>query len=230
MGKSKTEYHERPLSPEERQLYAQQVRYMQAIQPGIDALIAKGMSNINKTYDPDWGKVFDTYSSNIQDILDRQANLLDGNLPSQWQTARQNYYNRMYENTLGKGLQQMANNGVVSSSRFNTATNDWQKNLSAQVGKDYANDVNLYNNLLNAREGWLRNDFMTQAQAADQSRRQATDYFNAATRTQGANTDALTAIGNNNNNRGYVTQSSGGFGNFLGGLVGMGSSFFGGRR
>ena len=51
MGKSKTEYHERPLSPEERQLYAQQVRYMQAIQPGIDALIAKGMSNINKTYD-----------------------------------------------------------------------------------------------------------------------------------------------------------------------------------
>ena len=229
MGKSKTEYHERPLSPEERQLYAQQVRYMQTIQPGIDALIAKGMFNINKTYDPDWGKVFDTYSSNIQDILDRQTNLLEGNLPSQWQTARQNYYNRLYENTMGQGLQQMAKNGVIGSSRLNTATNDWQKNLSAQMSKDYTNDVNLYNNLLNTREGWLQNGFNTQAQAAEQSRRQATDYFNAATRTQGSNTDALTAIGNNNNNRGYLTQSGGGFGNVLGGLVGMGASFFGKR-
>jgi hypothetical protein len=230
MGKSKTEYHERPLSPEERQLYAQQVKYMQTIQPGIDALIAKGMSNIKKTYDPDWGKVFDTYSTNIQDILNRQSNLLDGNLPSQWQTARQNYYNRLYENTMGQGLQQMAKNGVIGSSRLNTATNDWQKNLSAQMGKDYTNDVNLYNNLLNTRENWLQNGFNTQAQAAEQSRRQATDYFSAATGTQKSNTDALTAIGNNNNNRGYVTQSGGGFGNFLGGLVGMGSSFFGGRR
>ncbi|AVO75164.1 hypothetical protein MEEL106852_07850 [Megasphaera elsdenii] len=229
MGKSKTEYHERPLSPEERQLYAQQVQYMQTIQPGIDALIAKGMSNIKKTYDPDWGKVFDTYSSNIQDILDRQANLLDGNLPSQWQTARQNYYNRLYENTMGQGLQQMAKNGVVGSSRMNTATNDWQKNLSAQMSKDYTNDVNLYNNLLNTRESWLQNGFNTQAQAAEQSRRQATDYFNAARGTQQSNTAALSAIGNNENGRGYLTQSGGGFGNLLGGLVDMGSSFFGRR-
>lgn len=229
-GGSKTVYQERPLSPEEKQLYAQQVQYMQTIQPGIDALIAKGMSNIKKTYDPNWKKVFDTYSSNIQDILDRQANLLDGNLPSQWQTARQNYYNRLYESTMGRTLQQMANNGVVDSSRMNTATNDWQKNLSAQMSKDYTNDVNLYNNLLNARESWLQNGFNTEAQAAEQSRRQATDYFTAATGTQKANTDALSSIGNNNNNRGYVTQSNSGWGQFLGGLVGMGGGFFGGRR
>ena len=227
MGKSKTEYHERPLSPEERELYAQQVEYMKKIQPGIDALIAKGMSNLGKTYDPDWEKVFNTYSTNIQDILDRQNNLLEGNLPSQWQTAKQNYYNRMYENTMGQGLQQMAKNGVIGSSRFNTATNDWQKNLSAQMGEDYTNDVNLYNNLLNTREGWLQNRFNTQAQAAGQSRKQATDYFDAAMNNQRANTNALSAIGNNNNNRGYLTQSGGGFGNILGGLVGMGSSFFG---
>lgn len=229
MGKSKTEYHERPLSPEERQLYAQQVQYMQSIQPGIDALIAKGMSNLGNTFDPDWNKVFDTYSSNTQDILDRQSNLLDGNLPSQWQTARQNYYNRLYENTMGQGLQQMAKNGVVDSSRMNTATNDWQKNLSDQMSKDYTNDVSLYNNLLNTRENWLQNGFNTEAQAADQSRRQATDYFNAATGTQKSNTDALSAIGNNNNGRGYTTQSGSGFGDFLGGAVGIGSSYFGRR-
>lgn len=226
---SKTVYQQRPLTAEEKALYAQQVKYMQSIQPGIDALINRGLANLKQTYNPNWGDVFNDYASNMQGIFDRQSNLLDGELPDKWQTARQNYYNRMYENTLGKGLQQMANNGVIGSSRFNTATNDWQKNLSAQMGKDYANDVNMYNTLLNTRAGWLQNRFNTQAQAAEQSRRQATDYFNAATRTQGSNTDALSAIGNNENGRGYLTQSGGGFGNFLGGLVGIGSSFFGRR-
>lgn len=226
---SKSSYHERPLSPEERQLYAQQVQYMQTIQPGIDALIAKGMANIGKTYDPDWNKVYDTYSGNIQDILDRQSTLLKGELPSQWREAKQNYYNRLYENTMGKGLQKMAQSGVIGSSRMNTATNDWQKNLSDQMSKDYTNDVNLYNTLLNTRESWLQNGFNANAQAAEQSRRQATDYFAAATGAQGSNTNALSAIGKNNSDRGYITQS-GGFGSFLGGLVGAGASFFGARR
>lgn len=226
MGSSKTEYHERELSPEERQLYAQQVQYMQAIQPGIDALIAKGMSNLGKTYDPDWGSAYDTYSSNIQDILNRQTDLLNGNLPSQWQTAKTDYYNRLYENTMGQGLSELAKNGVINSSRMNTATNDWQKNLASQMSSDYTNDVNTYNNLLNTRENWLQNGFNTQAQAAEESRKQATDYFGAATGTQSANTSALSAIGNNNNSRSYITQSSGGFGSVLGGLVSAGAGFF----
>lgn len=229
MGGSKSSYHERQLTPEERALFAQQVNYMKSIQPGIDALIAKGMSNLGHTYDPDWNQVFDTYSSNIGDIMNRQAELLDGKLPNQWQTARQNYYNRLYENTMGKGLQQMAKNGVVGSSRMNTATNDWQKNLSSQMSKDYTNDVNLYNNLLNTRESWLKDGFNIQANAAEQSRKQATDYFNAATGVQSSNTSALGTIGQINNGRGYVTQSSSGFGNFLGGMVSAGAGFFGKR-
>lgn len=231
MGKSKTEYHERELSPEEKQLYSQQVQYMQSIQPGIDALINKGMSNLNKTFDPDWNKEYGTYKDNIQDILDRQTTLLDGNLPQQWQDAKQNYYNRLYENTMGSGLQSLAKNGVISSSRMNTATNDWQKNLSSQMSKDYTNDVNTYNNLLNTRESWLNRGFSVLGQAASQSRQQATDYFNAATGTQKSNTDALTAIGNNNNNRGYVTSSGGSFlGNLLGGVTSGAAGYFANRK
>lgn len=230
MGGSKTTYHERELSPEERQLYAQQVQYMQSIQPGIDALINKGMSNLNKTFDPDWNQEYGTYKDNIQDILNRQNTLLEGNLPQQWQDAKQNYYNRLYENTMGSGLQSLAKNGVISSSRMNTATNDWQKNLSSQMSKDYTSDVNLYNNLLNTRESWLNQGFNALGQAASQSRQQATDYFNAATGTQKSNTDALTAIGNNNNNRGYVTSSGGSFfGNLLGGVANAGAGYFGAK-
>lgn len=225
-GKSKTTYKQRPLSNEEKQLYAQQVQYMQTIQPAIDALVNKGMANMSKVYDPDWGTVYDTYSKNIQDILDRQNNLLEGNLPDAWQNARTNYYNRLYENTMGQGLAQMAKNGVIGSSRMSTATNDWQKNLSAQISKDYTSDVNLYNNLLNTRESWLQNGFNTQAATAEQSRKGVTDYLGAATGAQQGNTSALSAISNNQNSRGYLQQSSsGGFGGFLGGVASMGGLF-----
>lgn len=225
MGGSKTEYHERELSPEERQLYAQQVQYMQTIQPGIDALINKGMTNLGQVFDPNWNEEYDYYKTNIQDILDRQNTLLNGELPQQWVDAKQNYYNRLYENTMGSGLQSMAKNGVISSSRMNTATNDWQKNLSSQMSEDYTNDVSLYNTLLNTRENWLQDKVGATATMAQQSRDQATDYFNAATGTQKANTDALGAISQNESNRGYITQSSSGFGNFLGGLINTGSQF-----
>ena len=225
MGGSKTEYHERELSPEERQLYAQQVQYMQTIQPGIDALINKGMTNLGQVFDPNWNEEYDYYKTNIQNILDRQNTLLNGELPQQWVDAKQNYYNRIYENTMGSGLQSMAKNGVISSSRMNTATNDWQKNLSSQMSEDYTNDVSLCNTLLNTRENWLQDKVGATATMAQQSRDQATDYFNAATGTQKANTDALGAISQNESNRGYITQSSGGFGGFLGGLINTGSQF-----
>lgn len=230
MGGSKTEYHERELSPEEKQLYAQQVAYMQSIQPGINALINKGMQSLDQVYMPDWNKVNDQYQKENQDILDRQETLLNGQLPESWTTAKTNYYNRQYENTMGAGLAKLAQNGVINSSRMNTATNDWQKNLSAQMSKDYSSDVDLYNNLLNTRQGWLQNSLGGTIQTAAASRDQATDFFNAATGTQKSNTEALGAIGQNESNRGYVTQSSSGFGNFLGGLVGMGASWFGGRK
>lgn len=231
MGGSKTEYHERELSPEEKQLYAQQVAYMQSIQPGINALINKGMQSLDQVYMPDWNKVNDQYQKENQDILNRQETLLNGQLPESWTTAKANYYNRQYENTMGAGLAKLAQNGVINSSRMNTATNDWQKNLSAQMSKDYSSDVDLYNNLLNTRQGWLQNSLGGTIQTAGASRDQATDFFNAATGTQKSNTEALGAIGQNESNRGYVTQSSSGFGNFLGGLVGAGAGWFmGGKK
>lgn len=227
-GKSTTTVKQRELSAEEKQLYAQQVQYMQSIQPGINALINKGMSGLNNTYNPDWNNIADTYSSNINDIMGKQNTLLNGELPSAWTNSKQNYYNQLYENTVGKSMSDMAKNGVINSSRMNTSSNDWQKNLATQMSKDYTSDVNTYNNLLNTRESWLQDGVNDNATMAQQSRKAATDYFDAATGAQSANSTALNSISNNNNSRSYTqTSTSGGFGSFLGGLASVGSSFLG---
>lgn len=222
-GGSKTTIEQRPLSEEEKQLYAQQVQYMQSIQPAIDLLIQKGMENVNNAYNPDWQAMADNYNKNMQDILDRQNTLLNGGLPQQWTDAKENYYNRLYENTMGSGLASMAKNGVINSSRFNTASNDWQQNLLSQMSQDYTNDVNLYNSLLNTRANWLTGGVNTTAGLAQNSRNQGLDYIDAATGAQKANTNALNTIGQNEDNRTYISQSSSG--SFLGGLASVGSMF-----
>lgn len=217
-GGGGTTIQQRPLSAEEKALYAQQVQYMQTIQPAIDLLISKGMENINNAWTPDWGSLAENFNKNMQDVLDRQNTLLNGGLPQQWTDAKQTYYDRLYENTMGQGLKDMAASGVVSSSRFNTAANDWQKNLSSQMSQDYSNDVNLYNNLLNTRANWLTGQVNNTANISQASRNQGLDYIATATGAQKSNTDALGTIGQNEDNRTYITQDSGG--GFLGGLVG----------
>lgn len=46
MGKSKTTIHERQLTPEERQLIEMQGKYLNSIQPSIDALVNYGTNQI----------------------------------------------------------------------------------------------------------------------------------------------------------------------------------------
>ena len=85
-------------------------------------------------------------------------------------------------------------------------------------------DMNLQNTLLNSRYNYLNGGLNAKINLNNSSRENATDYFKAATGAQSSNTSALSAISNNENNRGYVTQDGGGF---FGGLLGASSAYSG---
>ena len=55
-------YHERPLSNEEKQMYAQQTKYMQTIQPAIEKMVSTGLNNLNDVYTPDWNSMASNYT------------------------------------------------------------------------------------------------------------------------------------------------------------------------
>nr|DAX03856.1 MAG TPA: hypothetical protein [Caudoviricetes sp.] len=226
-GGSKTVKIKRELTPEEKALYAQQIDYLNKVSPVISNLLAKGNASLGNIYEPDWKTLISNYNKEYNNILGQQSDLLQGKLPTAWQNAKNMYYNRTYENTLGSQLQNLASKGVLSSSRMNTATNDMQKNLSAQMSKNYTDDISSLNNMLNTRMSWLKNPMNNALTAHNSTYGEATGLLGTAASLQGGNTNALQTISNNENqSTAYMQQqNSNPWGDFFGAALSVGSKF-----
>lgn len=222
MGKSRTEFHERQLTPEERQLIALQGRYIDSIQPSIDALVKYGTDNIGKIVTPDWQKLYNDQTAEMQQIKNEFTPLSRGILPDVFANAKQNYFNRMYENTMGKNLANLAQRGVVDSSRFNTTTNDVQKNFAAQMSQDYDKNLQTAAGLMDQRMRYASTP-IEYAQRAHQA--SFTPVQNSLSLAQGqsqSTNQALATQGQLNNGRTFATQSSSG--GFLNGALSLAGS------
>lgn len=222
MGKSKTTIHERQLTPEERHLIALQGRYLDSIQPSIDALVNYGTNQIGSIVTPDWQKLYNDQTAEMQQIKNEFTPLSQGILPDVFANAKQNYFNRMYENTMGKNLASLAQKGVIDSSRFNTTTNDVQKNFAAQMSQDYDNNLKTAAGLMDQRMKYASTP-IDYAQKAHQA--SFTPVQNSLALAQGQNqatNQALQTQGQLNNGRTFATQSSSG--GFLGGALSLAGS------
>ena len=206
---SKTTMQQRPLTDAEKKIYAQQSAYLDKATPVIYGLMDKGQSNLQNVYTPNWSDLYNNYNNEINTLISQYKDLTNGVLPSAYTDSKQTYYNRLYENTMGTGLAKMAKSGVINSSRFNTATNDWQKNLASQMSKDYTDDINTQNTLLNSRYNYLSAPMDAATKLNASSRNDALNYFDTASLLEGGNTNALNSISNNESSRTYMTQSQG---------------------
>lgn len=225
MGKGGTSYHERQLTPEERALIAQQQRYLASIQPSIDTLVSRGTSLLDDVVNPDWKSIYSQEVKDVDQIRKEQYDLTQGKLPQAYTDAKTNYFNRLYENTMGKGMAAMAKNGVIDSSRFNTTANDFQKNLTSQMSQDFTNDMNMQKSLLDQRYNFAKAP-MEMAQTANKaSFGNPAQYLALAQGQNQANNEAIQVTGQLNNGRGYVTQNGSGF---FGGLMSGVGSYLGG--
>lgn len=134
MGKKGgSSYHERPLSEEEKQLLRQQQAYLASIQPSIDQLVSRGTALLDDVVNPNWSSIYSQTVNDVDNLRKEQAELATGKLPDAYANAKTNYFNRIYENTMGQQLSAMARKGIVDSSRLNSATNDMQKYRRSNV-------------------------------------------------------------------------------------------------
>lgn len=222
MGKSKTTVHERQLTPEERHLIALQGRYLDSIQPSIDALVNYGTNQIGNIVTPDWQKLYNDQTSEMQQIKSEFTPLSQGILPDVFANAKQNYFNRMYENTMGKNLASLAQRGVVDSSRFNTATNDVQKNFAAQMSQDYDNNLKTAAGLMDQRMKYASTPIEYAQKAHQASFAPVQNSLSLAQGQSQSTNQALQTQGQLNNGRTFATQSSSG--GFLGGALSLAGS------
>ena len=223
MGSSKTTIHERQLTPEERRLIELQGRYLDSIQPSIDALVNYGTNQIDKVVTPDWQKLYDDQTAEIQQIRNEFTPISQGILPDAFVNAQQNYYNRMYENTMGKNLADLAQRGVVDSSRFNTTTNDVQKNFAAQMSQDYYKSLQTSAGLMNQRMQYASTPIEYAQKAHQASFAPVQNSLSLAQGQSQSTNQALQTQGELNNGRTTMTQSSSG--GFLGAALSTAGSF-----
>ena len=221
MGKGGTSYHERQLTPEERALIAQQQRYLASIQPSIDKLVNRGTAMLDDVVNPDWKGIYGQTVNDIDGLRKEQATLATGQLPKVYSDAKMNYFNRIYENTMGQGLAKMARNGVVDSSRYNTTVNDMQSNMMAQMSKDYTQDLGTAKELLDQKYKFALSPLEVAHKANQFSFANPEQHLSLAQGQSKSTNDALNSQASLNNGRTTVTQKGPGF---LGGLMsGVGS-------
>lgn len=217
MGKKGgSSYHERPLSEEEKQLLRQQQAYLASIQPSIDQLVSRGTALLDDVVNPNWSSIYSQTVNDVDNLRKEQAELATGKLPDAYANSKTNYFNRIYENTMGQQLSAMARKGIVDSSRFNSTTNDMQKNIAAQMSKDYSEDLNTQKGLLDQKYQFALNPLELAHKANMYSFANPQQYLQLAQGQNKSNTDALQATSQMNNGRGYVTQKGSGF---FGGLM-----------
>lgn len=226
---SSQEVKQRELSQEEKNLIAAQTRYMQSIQPAVDKLINKSNSSIDDVYRPNWNQAHNDMANTLNNAssqiqgLNKYTNQLDqisnGQLPQQYLQNMQTVYNNMYKTSMGAGLNDLASRGVINSSALNSANNQIQKNLSNQMAKDYANNLNQAANLTNNALGQNLNLINSQVQNANDkynlnSSTQANSMYLPAqwlalasgVNTSGNNT--LNSVGNVYNNASYIATNT----------------------
>ena len=209
-------YHERPLSEEEKQLLRQQQRYLESIQPSVDALVSKGTDLLSGVVNPNWQSIYSQTVNDIDGLRKEQVELATGKLPDAYTNAKKDYFNRIYENTMGQQLSAMAKKGIVDSSRFNSTTNDMQKNMNAQLSKDYSEDLKTQSGLLDQKYQFAMNPMELAHKANMYSFANPQQYLQLAQGQNSSNQQALQTTGQLNNGRGYVTQNGSGF---FGGLM-----------
>lgn len=217
MGKKGgSSYHERPLSEEEKQLLRQQQIYLASIQPSIDKLVSRGTNLLDNVVNPDWQSIYTNTVNDIDGLRKEQAELATGRLPRAYADAKTDYFNRIYENTMGQQLSAMARKGIVDSSRLNQATNDMQKNMAAQMSKDYTDDIKTQSGLLDQKYHFAQSPMEIAKKANQYSFANPEQYLQLAQGQHKSNTEAIQTTGQLNNGRGYVTQNGSGF---FGGLM-----------
>lgn len=209
-------YHERPLSEEEKQLLRQQQRYLESIQPSVDALVSKGTDLLSGVVNPNWQNIYSQTVNDIDGLRKEQAELATGKLPDAYTNAKKDYFNRIYENTMGQQLSAMAKKGIVDSSRFNSTTNDMQKNMNAQLSKDYSEDLKTQSGLLDQKYQFAMNPMELAHKANMYSFANPQQYLQLAQGQNSSNNQAIQSTGQLQNGRGYVTQNGSGF---FGGLM-----------
>lgn len=228
-GSSTTNTTTYQMSPEERELVGQQLKYQQAFYPNVIRLNEDAGNLLWDSYG-DVQADFNQANANAQQQIANGQNIIgglaNGQLPQAFTQNMTDAVQSGVQNTMGNALNSLANRGVLNSSVTNTAMNDISKNVSDTMAQNYGNNVQLLSGLGQQQIANAAVPITTMAGAQEAAQQPALNLWNASLGLQQSGNSVLGNIaGKYGTSTKTSKQSGGGWGSAL---TGLGSAFLGG--
>lgn len=217
-GGSTTTY---TMSPEERELVAQQLKYQQAFYPNVIKLNENAgdlLWNSYGTVQADYNTMNDNAQQQISNAQNIVGNLQQGVLPYQYQQNFEKGIQSSVDNTVGSTLNSLGNRGVLNSSVTNAALNDIEKNVATAAAQNYQNSIATQSQLAQQGVNNATAGITASAAAQEAAQQPALNLWNASL---GIAQSGNNVLGNIAGKYGTTVTSnqSGGLGSFLGGAA-----------
>ena len=208
-GGSTIEYSQRPLTAEETNLIKTQANYVDSLQPAINQLVKTGTSNLGSVINPDYSSIYSKAQSDLSSNQNAVNSLAKGELPSSYANSKTDYYNQIYNNTFGSMMADKVKKGIIGGSSLDSSVNSMQKNMAAQMSKDYTNDLQTQSGLLDKQQSSILAPLSLGQAINSATFNNASQYLGLASGQGSQGTDVLNSIGSLQNNSSTAYQKSG---------------------
>lgn len=204
-----TKYVERPLTPEEKRLISLQGNYVESLQPAVRDLVARGTQAISGTITPDYQSIYDKASRGLSSNQQSINELASGKLPDNYADSKKDYYNQVMNNSFGSMMAEKASKGILGGSTVAKSLDGLQKNMTAQMSKDYSNDMATQSGLLQQQQSSVMQPLQLGQAINSASFGNAAQYLGLATGQGTMGNQTLSSIGDLKNNSGAFVQKQG---------------------
>lgn len=204
-----TSYTERPLTPEEQRLIGLQGNYIESLQPAIHSLVNKGTQAIGGVITPNYQGLYDEASSGLRNNQAGVNSLAEGKLPSSYADSKKAYYDQVTNNSFGSMMADKAQKGILGGSTITKSLDGLQKNLAAQMSKDYTNDLATQSGLLQQQQQGIMQPLQLGQAINGASFGNASQYLGLASGQGSMGNQTLSSIGDLKNNSGAFVQKQG---------------------
>ena len=204
-----TSYIERPLTPEEQNLIKLQGDYVSSLQPAVQKLVNKGTDAIGGVITPNYQSLYDEASSGLKKNQAGIDSLASGKLPSSYADSKKAYYDQVANNSFGSMMAEKAQKGILGGSTVTKSLDGLQKNLAAQMSKDYTNDLATQSGLLQQQQQGITQPLQLGQAINGASFGNASQYLGLASGQGSMGNQTLSSIGDLKNNSGAFVQKQG---------------------
>jgi hypothetical protein len=132
-----------PQTAEEKRLQDSSIGYANSTMGTANNM----MGNINNTAN-DYKGMYSNYNNTADTVRNGYTGLLNGQLPQQYQQARQQALNSDLVGTFGNAVSGMGSRGVINSSVMGGALDGINRNASDTLARNYSSDMGQYAGLL----------------------------------------------------------------------------------